>query len=400
MKRVGAHDAGSVGDYMKTLKTFSFLMIAGLLLACGSSRPSAVSDPMSNTPVSPLGLANHNDQPSLDDRNEEQLAALWAERYGKQAKLSIESGDVLSVSIPHLGELQERRVRVDESGNISLPLLGSLHAAGLSEDELRQELVKRASEYMYHPQVDLFVTSFSSRKAGVLGEVRNPGMYTLNGPADTIRQMIQRAGGITDNGEREVLLMPSGGETARTVSANAATVQNVSMPAQSSGPTGEAPLSASQSPGSALGTIAPLVIGLAPVGPDERYLDLPVIPGDTLLVPRAGEVTVIGWVYYPKVMPITPGLTVLGAVSAAGGPLFAADKSSVELLRQDGHGQIAEQKVDLNKIKTHEAADLAVQANDVVEVPYSTLRIPGYAAYYFLQGLVTFSPMALMTAAP
>jgi len=400
MQRVGAHDAGSVANHMKTVKTFSFLIIAGLLLACGSSRPPAVSDSMANPPVSALGLTNHNDQPNLDDRNEEQLAALWAERYGKQAKLSIESGDVLSVSVPHLGELQERRVRVDESGSISLPLLGSLHAAGLSEDELRQQLIKRASEYMYHPQVDLFVTSFSSRKAGVLGEVRNPGMYTLNGPADTIRQMIQRAGGITDNGEREVLLMPPGGETARTASANAATVQNVSMPAQSSGPTGEAPSSASQRPGSELGTIAPLVISLAPVGADERYLDLPVIPGDTLLVPRAGEVTVIGWVYYPKVMPITPGLTVLGAVSAAGGPLFAADKSSVELLRQDGYGQIAVHKVDLDKVKTHEAADLAVQANDVVEVPYSTLRIPGYAAYYFLQSLVTFSPMALMTTAP
>lgn len=406
MQRVGARGAGSVGNQMKTLKTVSFLIMAGLVLGCGSSQPLAVSDSVTNTPVRQLGLDNHNDQLSLDDRNEEQLAALWAERHGKQAKLSIESGDVLHVSVPRLGELQERTVRVDEQGNISLPLLGSLHAAGLSEDELRQELMKRAGEYMYHPQVDLFVASYSSRKAGVLGEVRSPGMYTLNGPADTIRQMIQRAGGITDNGEREVLLMPPGGEPVGTASANATAVQYVSMPAQASGPAGnangtvESSLNANQSHESAQGSMTPSVISLVPSGPDERYLDLPVIPGDTLVVPRAGEVTVIGWVYYPKVMPITPGLTVLGAVSAAGGPLFAADRSSVEVIRQDGGGHITVRKLDLDKVKKREARDVEVQANDVVQVPYSALRIPGYAAYEFLQALVTFSPMALMTAAP
>src|SRR6516164_4105919 len=185
---------------MKALKIVASVVMASFVFACASSQPLPVSNSATSGPVARVSLENHGDQPA-DFHNEEQLAALWAERYGKQAKFSIESGDVLHVSIPRLEELQGRTVRVDEQGNISLPLLGSLHAAGLSEDDLRQELTKQASEYMYHPQVDLFVTSYSSRQAGVLGEVHTPGMYTLHGPDDTIRQMIQRAGGITDSGQ-------------------------------------------------------------------------------------------------------------------------------------------------------------------------------------------------------
>jgi protein involved in polysaccharide export with SLBB domain len=378
---------------MKTLKIVSLIIVAGSVLGCGSSQPYPASDSATNTSASQVHLGSYNNQPRPDDRNEEQLAVLWTERYGKQASFSIESGDVLHVSVPQLGELQERTVRVDEQGNISLPLLGTLHAAGLTEDALRQQLTARASEYMYHPQVDLFVASYSSRQAGVLGEVRNPGMYTLHGPEDTVRQMIQRAGGINDNGEREVLLMPLGSDALKPPSANPSATQYGSMP----GAAGRLVSTASQNPGSPQGTMTPLVISLVPGGPDERYLDLPVIPGDTLLVPRAGDVTVTGWVYTPKVIPITPGLTVLGAVAAAGGPMFAADKNAVELIRQDGNGQIAVHKVDLDRITKHESPDVEVQANDVVQVSYSTLRIPPYAAYYVLQSFATFGPMALIS---
>ena len=385
---------------MKIFDSVASLVMAIFIFACASSPPLPVSDTATSASVRQSGVENNSDQPLPNDHNEEQLAALWAARNGKQAKFSIESGDVLHVSVPRLEELQERTVRVDEQGNISLPLLGSVHAAGLSEDDLRQELMKRAGEYMYHPQVDLFVTSYSSRQAGVLGEVPTPGMYTVHGPADTIRQMIQRAGGVNENGAREVLLMPPG---TNTTPSNPATSQYVSNSAQASGPvsnadsTGIQAIALGQGAGGPQGTIAPLVISLIPRGPNERFLDLPVIPGDTLIVPHAGDVTVTGWVYTPKTIPITPGLTILGAISAAGGPMFAADKNAVELIRQDGNGHVTVRKVDLDRIKNHQSPDVEVQANDVVQVSYSTARIPAYAAYYVLQSFASFGPMALIS---
>lgn len=121
-------------------------------------------------------------------------------------------------------------------------------------------------------------------------------------------------------------------------------------------------------------------------------------PGDTVYVPQAGHATVIGWVYSPKVMDVTPGLTVLGAVAAAGGPLYAADLNSVKVIRQGPQGTAVILKVDLNRVKQLEDRDVAVQANDVIEVGYSTVRVPGYALYYAMQSIVTFTPAAAIVA--
>lgn len=52
-----------------------------------------------------------------------------------------------------------------------------------------------------------------------------------------------------------------------------------------------------------------------------------------LLIPSAGQVLVEGWVEKPGSYKITPALTVLGAVAAAGGPLFPADTSAVKVIR-------------------------------------------------------------------
>lgn len=67
-------------------------------------------------------------------------------------------------------------------------------------------------------------------------------------------------------------------------------------------------------------------------GGSQTYLTLPARPGDVIMVPGSGEVLVEGWVNKPGSYKITPRLTILGVVAAAGGPLFAADTSSVKLI--------------------------------------------------------------------
>ncbi len=389
---------------MRTGGILCLLVVAGLAVGCGASRPASSMVPPTrpDVPVAHLTIAN---------RNEQQLAALWAARYGKHAEFPIGPGDVLQISVPGLDELKQRTVRVTEDGDISLPLLGDIHVAGLSEDGVRRQLLSRLRNYMYHPQVDLFVKTFNSRQAGVLGEVRNPAMYTLNGPADTIREMIQRAGGITDRGAQEILFTPSESATMRkaaeTGSPGQASVRQAAFAVPEGLSTAANTAEKNSEPRTGItptdalsyhdGTVAPLVIDLAPGSHDERYLEMPVMPGDTIYVPRAGQVTVVGWVYYPKVIQITPGLTVLGAVSAAGGPLYAGDMTSVKVIRQGAYGQPTVFTVNLNRVKERAAPDIPVRANDVVEVGYSTLRLPGYAVYYALQGVFMWAPAAMVT---
>jgi hypothetical protein len=85
----------------------------------------------------------------------------------------------------------------------------------------------------------------------------------------------------------------------------------------------------------------PIVIDLQTLakGGSQMYLTLPVRPGDVIMVPGAGEVLIEGWVEKPGSYKVTPGLTVLGAVAAAGGSMFAADTGSVTVIRTDKDGK-------------------------------------------------------------
>src|SRR6185312_2584433 len=65
---------------------------------------------------------------------------------------------------------------------------------------------------------------------------------------------------------------------------------------------------------------------------DVGCLNMPARPGDVLLIPAAGTVTVVGWVRNPGSFAISPGMTVLAAISAAGGALFSWH---AEVLRTD-----------------------------------------------------------------
>jgi protein involved in polysaccharide export with SLBB domain len=115
---------------------------------------------------------------------------------------------------------------------------------------------------------------------------------------------------------------------------------------------------------------------------DERYLELPVEPGDVIIVPAAGQVTVQGWVDKPRAFSVTPGLTVLGSIAAAGGALFS---SSATLLREQGDDRKLEVPLDLSKIRRGEEPDVPVQGGDVVVVERSVAGALPYSLYFLVQ---------------
>jgi protein involved in polysaccharide export with SLBB domain len=109
---------------------------------------------------------------------------------------------------------------------------------------------------------------------------------------------------------------------------------------------------------------------------DQACLDLPTRPGDVVMVPIAGQVMVQGWVRNQGAFRITPGMTVLGAISAAGGATFSW---SAELLRPDSGSEQTIAEFDLTKLAKGEQPDVAVQSGDVVVVEKSVVGALPYA---------------------
>lgn len=104
-------------------------------------------------------------------------------------------GDTIDITVYRQADIQ-RTVRIDQSGIIMLPLIGDVQAAGKSIFKLRDEIKNRLSKYVIDPQVFVNVTTIQSQKIMVLGEVNNPGIFTLDSDISVI-EAISRAGGMT-----------------------------------------------------------------------------------------------------------------------------------------------------------------------------------------------------------
>jgi polysaccharide export outer membrane protein len=320
------------------------------------------------------------------------LEALWNARRSNTKDFAIGPGDVLQIQVPAVKELEDREVRVDGKGDIDLPLLGTMHVAGLSERELNSLLVSKLSDYVYNPEAEIFAKSYNNRQVAVTGEVRSPADYTLNGPLDTIRDLIQRAGGMTAQASPEIVLTPAEeGILPATAKANYSAASYNSSSAASNKNTLEL-----NEDNPNLGQ--PLIIDLSRDSHQSRYLDLPVRPGDTIFVPAAGTVSMVGWVYKAQTIPITYKLSVLGAIAASGGTMWAADQHKVRIVRRQSDGQRAIMTVDIASIQAGKSGDVPLQDGDIIDVPYSAYKIPGYAIYYAVQGIVTYLPAYAITS--
>ncbi len=88
-------------------------------------------------------------------------------------------------------------VTVRPDGNISLPLLNDVPAAGLTPDQLRARLVDAASKYVEDPNATVLVKEIHSRNVFITGNVAKPATYPLNGDM-TVLQLIALAGGLQE----------------------------------------------------------------------------------------------------------------------------------------------------------------------------------------------------------
>jgi protein involved in polysaccharide export with SLBB domain len=399
-----------------------------------ASAPSASSD----APGQPPSAATLADDAALD--------RIWQQRSAELTSTKdypIGPGDVLTVSVPQMDELQDRKVRVTPLGTIELPLVGSVRAGGLTEEQLEAELDQKLNNFMYNPQASVYVNEYHNREVAVIGSVNHPGLVLLNSPSETILDVLTQAGGLSATAADEIVLIPveqgdpsmaqrlsqvafnsngisDHGATATDAGVpgavaseqvgqageimpnqpgkgipggNAAIDQRAHQVAEGAAPPPEADLAArtmTMMPGSA----HPLSIkikstSLTGAG---KYINMPMRPGDVIVVPGGGNVMVIGWVQTPGYFQVGSGLTVLGAIGAAGGPMYAANTKDITLIRSNRDGSKDSIPVDLDKISTGEAEDIPVKANDVIDVPYSSVRIGPYVFYSILSRMGIGTP--------
>ena len=124
------------------------------------------------------------------DRDDKMLAALHQNK-----PYVLGCGDTLKVTVWRHEEASADAVIMPD-GKTSLPLVGEVAAAGLTVDELKDELNRKYSEYITEPHITITVKETNSLKIYVLGEVTHPGEFKLTAYTDVL-QAISMAGGFT-----------------------------------------------------------------------------------------------------------------------------------------------------------------------------------------------------------
>jgi polysaccharide export outer membrane protein len=239
------------------------------------------------------------------------------------------SGDLLLVTVFGASDYNHE-VRVATDGSVSLPLIGTVKVAGLTPREVASDLQTRLSEggYFNNPEVSVFIKEYATQGISVLGEVQKPGVYPLLG-SRTLFDVLSAASGTTQTAGNKVYIThrdrPQHPEVVKLTYDASGVVQS----------------------------------------------NVPVLPGDTIIVQKAGMVYVVGNVQKPTgIVMVDPGLTVLKAIALAQGiaPNAALDKA--RLVRKTSDGQIAI-PLQLKKMLAAKIPDVRVEPEDVIFVPNS-----------------------------
>ncbi len=232
------------------------------------------------------------------------LAALVAAAPAAGQGYRIGEGDVLKVAVWSQPELSGEFV-VDVSGAIAMPLIGSVKAAGLSIEQIEKDIRDRLGDgYVVNPQVAIGVAQFKSQRVFVVGEVRTPGVVPLSG-ALTLVEALTRVGSFSEfaGGDLVVIRPPEGKTTSGPVLAGEPGVQEVArmdvQVLQAKGPTS----------------------------------NIELRDGDTVVVPRAEVFYINGQVNAPGTYPYERDMTILMALSKAGGLNDMGSNKRIKIVR-------------------------------------------------------------------
>jgi polysaccharide export outer membrane protein len=280
------------------------------------------------------------------------------EIYGVAASADpVGPGDVLDVEV--FGQPQlSGSLRVGPNGAIAPAFLPPLTVAGEPPQRIEQRLQQAYGRMLMHPLVSVRLLENNSRRVSINGAVPRPGVYAFSGEISLL-QALALAGGVDPvKASPDVLLFHQPPVTERR-GANG-------MPTYTTN--------------SVLETIDLNRIAADP-GLNRR-----IQPGDVIDVQEASPVYISGDVMHPGTATLGPGLTVTQLISASGGMLPQADPAHVRVLRLLPDGARRTLIVNVGRAQRDRGPDLALQANDIVLVPGSLVRMAGLELLDFFTG--------------
>ncbi len=84
--------------------------------------------------------------------------------------------------------------KVDPAGNITMLIIGEIRVEGLTTTELEKILYEKLGKYIEDPKITITILGYFSKKVYILGQVIQPGKYSIGGEYITIREAILKAG--------------------------------------------------------------------------------------------------------------------------------------------------------------------------------------------------------------
>jgi len=239
-------------------------------------------------------------------------------------------GDKLEISVFGHEDLN-RTVDVRADGSISYPLIGDLRVVGKVASEVDNEITKAlGKDYLVDPQVAVEIKESQTQWVTVLGEIRNPGKFILK-RGMRVLDLIADAGGPTKEAGGSVSIMhrdAPGGESRQIV------VERDKLFAA-----------------------------------DNQDANLALVPGDIVTLGEKEVFYIRGEVTKPGPYFLDKGMTVLKAITFAGGFSQFANRKDVVLLRSEGDRIQQKLNVNLKRIEEGKAPDIALKPNDLIIVP-------------------------------
>jgi len=279
--------------------------------------------PLSDAAVSASGAASTTQ--TADDKAKDTT-------LDESSLVKLGPGDLIEVNVYNVPELTTK-ARVSNSGDLYLPLIDYVHVEGLTQEEAQSVIEKRLSDggFVRNPHVTIFVDEAASQGVVLIGEVGKPGIYP--DVADhKLYEVISEAGGFTASASRKIAIIRRNQPD-------------------------------------------PIRIDLPRNLADDLSGNVEILPGDTITVPRAPIIYVVGDVGRPSGLLVDNGtLTVLQALALAGGTNHTAKMGGVRIIRKTPTG-MAETKIALKKMLEAKAPDVTLQADDILFVPVSGGRV-------------------------
>jgi polysaccharide export outer membrane protein len=245
--------------------------------------------------------------------------------------------DILEISVIKPQEFSHL-VSVAPDGAITFPYIGNVPVVGLSLSEIQEELQKRLADgYMEYPALSVSLKESRSRKFTIYGQVNKPGTYPVQ-EGLTMLRAITIAGGLISpgsTGEIKLLRPNDNGREAQVKQTQITAIIN---------------------------------------GEQE---DMPVLAGDRIVV-AMDKFFVSGQVARPGSYPVEENMTLLHAISVAGGFTDPNSAGTVKLIRHNNGGSVPEViKTDIISVLNGVHQDIPVKSGDTIVVSVDQFYVHG-----------------------